>query len=181
MSADPLGAYPPPVDAVWAKEIGHLDAHCQEFLALCPFAVLATASADGLPDLSPRGGDPGFLRVADRHTIVLPDRPGNHRLDSLRKASANPRVALLCMVPGIEETLRVYGAARLADPQDVPVETDERGRVPRSVMVITVDKAFLHCAKALKRSRLWDPQARVPRDAWAPAGTVWDSHIANPE
>jgi len=171
-----LGSYPAPGGRAVCKEIAELDEHCLAFLALCTFAVLSSATPDGEPDVSPRGGEPGFLRAVDANTLVLPDRPGNNRLDTLRKVSVNPRVALLCLVPGIDETLRIYGRADLRSTPDAPVEVTEHGRPPRSVMVITVDRAFLHCAKALMRGRLWDTESQVPRAAWPSTGEVLRAH-----
>lgn len=162
-----------------AKEITHLDHYCQAFLDMCSFAVLSTATADGDPDISPRGGDPGFLRVLDPKTLLLPDRLGNNRLDSLRKLTVNPRVALLCFVPGIDETLRIYGGAQMRSTADAPVDVTEHGRPPRSLLVITVQRAFLHCAKALMRGRLWDPTAHVPRDSFPSAGEVLRAHTGD--
>jgi len=159
-----------------AKEITELDQHCQAFLALCTFAVLSSATPEGDPDISPRGGAPGFLQVLDNRTLMLPDRLGNNRLDTLRKVAGNPRVALLCLVPGIDETLRIYGRAELRSTVDAPIAATEHGRPPRSVMVINVDRAFMHCAKALMRGRLWDHDAQVPREAFPTAGEVLRAH-----
>jgi PPOX class probable FMN-dependent enzyme len=175
-----LSSYAAPVARALAKEINHLDEHCRAFLALCPFAVISTATPIGEPDVSPRGGEPGFLRVLDDTTLLLPDRPGNNRLDSLRKLDQNARVALLCMVPGIDETLRIHGRGELRDAADSPVDLLEHGRPPRSVLVVTVDVAFMHCAKALMRGRLWDPEARVPRSAFPSAGEVSRAHTGAP-
>ncbi len=176
MNEDVLSAYAPPAGRSVAKEISELDRYCADFLALCPFVVLSSATADGEPDVAPRGGDPGFLRLLDPHTLLLPDRLGNNRLDSLRKIAANPRVALLCLVPGIDETLRIYGRAELRTASDSPVDATERGREPRSVLLIHVDRAFMHCPKALMRSRLWDSDAKVPREAFASLGEVLRAH-----
>jgi PPOX class probable FMN-dependent enzyme len=173
---DVLAGYPAPRGRAVAKEIDALDGHCVSFLAMCPFVVLSTAGEDGDPDLTPRGGPPGFVRVVDPHTLLIPDLIGNNRLDNLRKVAANPRVAMLCMVPGIDETLRIYGMAELRHPSDSPVELLPAGRPPRSVLVISVDRAFLHCAKALMRSRLWDPTMRVEREVWPSTGEILRDH-----
>lgn len=181
VSDEVVSSYPAPAGRAVAKEITELDEHCRAFLALCTFAVLSSATPDGDPDVTPRGGEPGFLRVLDPHTIVLPDRPGNNRLDSLRKITINSRVALLCMVAGIDETLRIYGRAELRAAKDTPMgvtDVTEHGRAPRSVMVIRVDKAFLHCAKALMRARLWDIDAQVPREAFPSTGEVLRAHTS---
>jgi PPOX class probable FMN-dependent enzyme len=171
-----LTAYRPPSRLVQDKVIDRLDRHCRDFIALSPFATLATADAEGWPDVSPRGGDPGFVRVLDEHRLTLPDRPGNNRIDSLRNVAANPRVALLFFVPGIEETLRVFGTATLLPPGALDVDLTEFGRAPRSVLVVTVARAYVQCAKAVMRSGLWDPQRRVDRAAWAPFSEVLKDH-----
>lgn len=179
MADDVLALYAAPAGRSVAKEITELDEHCRAFLALCPFVVLSSATPDGEPDVAPRGGAPGFLRMLDAHTLMLPDRIGNNRLDSLRKIAANPRVALLCLVPGFDETLRIYGRAELRTAQEAPLEAIEHGRTPRSVMLIHVDRAFMHCPKALMRARLWHEKAQVPRDAFPTLGEVLRDHVGS--
>lgn len=171
-----LASYPPPGAVATKKELSHLDEHCASFVAMSPFVVVSTASASGAPDVSPRGGPPGFVRQVDDHTLLLPDRLGNNRLDSLRKIAENPRVALLFMVPGINDTLRVFGTAHLATTDQLATDLTERGRQPQSVLVITVELAFVHCAKALMRGKLWEPESYTPRTAWPTAGEVSRAH-----
>ena len=162
------------------KEIDHLDRHCRHFIELSPFAVLSTADADGWPEVSPRGGDAGFVKVLDEHRLVLPDRQGNNRVDSLRTVTANPKVALLFFVPGIEETLKVFGTAELLAADALDVDLTEFGRPPRSVLLIDVRRAYFQCAKAVMRSGLWDPARQVPRSAWPPFGEVLKDHCRLP-
>lgn len=173
---DILASYPSPSGRAVTKEITQLDDICRAFIEMCPLAILSTASADGEPDLTPRGGEPGFIRVLGPDRLLLPDRPGNNRLDNLRKVAANPRVALLCLVPGIDETLRVFGRTELLAADAVEIDTSERGRPARSVLLIHVDKAYMHCAKALMRGRVWDPDARVPRDSFPSMGEIMRAH-----
>jgi len=173
---DVLADYHAPSRLVQDKVIDHLDRHCRAFIALSPFATLATADPEGWPDVSPRGGDPGFVRALDEHRLALPDRPGNNRVDSLRNVAANPRVALLFFVPGIEETLRVFGTAAAAGPDDLDVDLTEFGRAPRSVLVVSVTRAYFQCAKSVMRSGLWDPERRVERSAFAPMREVFGDH-----
>jgi PPOX class probable FMN-dependent enzyme len=173
---DALAAYRPPSRLVQDKVIDRLDRHCRDFLALSPFATLATADASGWPDVSPRGGDPGFAHVLDENRLVLPDRQGNNRIDSLRNVAANPRVALLFFVPGIEETLRVYGTATVLPPDGLDLDLTEFGRPPRSLLLVAVDRAYFQCAKSVMRSGLWDPERRVQRSAWAPFSQVLKDH-----
>jgi PPOX class probable FMN-dependent enzyme len=175
--SDPvLASYRPPSQLVTDKEIDHLDGHCRAFIGLAPFLTMSTAGADGWPEISPRGGDPGFVKVLDEHRLALPDRQGNNRLDSLRKVTVNPRVALLFFVPGVEETLKVFGTGELLAADALDVDLTEFGRAPRSVLVVTVQRAYLQCAKAVMRSRLWDPAGRVDRSALPPFGTMIRDH-----
>ena len=156
--------YAEPTERARRKQLDALDAHCKAFIALSPFVVLATADAAGRVDATPRGGAPGFVRVLDDHTLLLGDSPGNNRLDALQNLIENPQAGLLFMIPGVDETLRVNGRVELStDPADVAVCRDER-RAPKVVLRMTVQEAFLHCAKAFMRSRLWQGDARVARD-----------------
>ena len=167
-SSDVLAGYRAPSQRVLDKEIAEIDGHCHAFIALSPFATLATADADGFPDVSPRGGDPGFVKVLDPHRLALPDRPGNNRIDSLRNLAANPRAALLFFVPGIDETLRVFGTTSLVAAEALEVDLTEFGRAPHSVLVVQVTRAFFQCPKAVMRSGLWDPARRVERTVFPP-------------
>jgi hypothetical protein len=177
---DVLAGYRSPSQLVQDKEIDHVDAHCRAFIELSPFAVLSTADADGWPEVSPRGGDPGFVKVLDERRLVLPDRQGNNRLDSLRRIAANPKLALLFFAPGIEETLKVFGTAQLLPADALDLDLTEFGRAPRSVLLIDVRRAYFQCAKAVMRSGLWDPARRVPRSAWPPFGEVLKDHCRLP-
>lgn len=155
--------YAQPRERSVLKQLSALDRHCIRFVELSPFVVLATAGADGKLDASPRGGAPGFVQVVDATTVLLPDAPGNNRLDSLTNIVAAPQVGLLFMVPGVDETLRINGEAALsAEEADIQRCIDER-RTPKLVIRVTVREAYLHCAKALMRSKLWNPQGHVDR------------------
>jgi PPOX class probable FMN-dependent enzyme len=176
--AQVLAGYRAPSQLVQDKVIDRVDEHCRAFIALSPFATLATADADGFPDVSPRGGDPGFVHVLDEHRLALPDRPGNNRVDSLRNLAVNPRAALLFFVPGVEETLRVFGTTSMVGADDLGLDLTEFGRAPRSVLVLTVQRAYFQCAKAVMRSGLWDPSKQVERSALTPFGQVLRDHCA---
>ena len=174
--ADVLARYRAPGQRVLDKVIHHLDEHCAAFIALSPFATLATASPHGWPDVSPRGGDPGFVRVLDGSRLALPDRQGNNRVDSLRNLAENPRAALMFFVPGIDETLRVYGTTTMAAPDSLGIDLTEFGRPPLSVLVVQVERAYFQCSKAVMRSGLWDPERRVDRSAFPPFSQVLRDH-----
>ena len=171
-----LDTYRQPGQRVLDKVIHRIDQHCAAFIGLSPFAVLSTASDDGDPDVSPRGGDPGFVRVLDEHRLVLPDRQGNNRVDSLRNLAGNPRAALMFMVPGIDETLRVYGRTALHGPDELGLDLTEFGRQPLSVLVMSVDRAYFQCSKAVMRSELWNPERRVDRTVFPPFSQVLKDH-----
>jgi uncharacterized protein len=158
------------------KVIDHLDEFCRRFVGLSPFCVLSTVGPDGFPDLSPRGGDPGFVRVIDEHTAVLPDRPGNYRLDNLSNVVERAEVGLLFLVPGIDETLRVYGRARvitLDEARRAELGVDGKGLTE---LRISVTKAYFHCAKAVMRSGLWDPAGQIERSQFPTMGELMKAH-----
>ncbi|MGZ5201403.1 MAG: pyridoxamine 5'-phosphate oxidase family protein [Telluria sp.] len=153
------------------KEIDYLHPHYQALITAAPFVALATSGPDGL-DVSPRGDRPGFVHVEDQHTLLLPDRRGNNRIDSLRNIISDPRVALLFLIPGIGKTLRVNGrAAILADPALLERFAMD-GKLPRSVLRIQVETVFFQCSRAILRSRVWDPAAQLERSALPSAGTI---------
>ena len=171
-----LAGYRPPSQLVLDKVIDRVDRHCAAFIGRSPFATLATADAEGWPDVSPRGGDPGFVHVLDEHRLALPDRQGNNRVDNLRNLAANPKAALLFFVPGVEETLKVFGTTSLVGPDDLGIDLTEFGRAPRSVLVLHVQRVYFQCGKALMRSGLWDPDTRVDRSTMTPFGEVLRDH-----
>lgn len=162
------------------KEIDRIDPHCRAFVEISPWATLATADADGWPDVSPRGGGRGFVKVLDEHRLALPDRQGNNRIDSLRKVAVNPRVALMFLVPGIEEVLRVFGTATIVGPDDLGLDLTEFGRSPMSVLLVQVERAYFQCAKSLIRSGLWDPSSWGGRGDFPPIGQVFRDHCRLP-
>jgi hypothetical protein len=151
------GPYPPPRGLALDKEIGELDAHCRSFLARSPFALLGTAAPDGACEVTPRGGPPGFIRVLDAQRLAFADLRGNRRIDALRNIVANPQAALLVLLPGLGETLRIRGRAYVTRDPEVLAATAVPGRTPDVAVGMEVERVFLHCAKALIRSRLWDP------------------------
>lgn len=149
-----------PAGAAVFKEIDYISDHYRSFIDASPFVVVATSGADGL-DCTPRGDPAGFVRVVDRHTVMLPDRRGNNRLDTLRNLVREPRIALLFLIPGEGRTLRINGRAEInADPALCASFTMEN-KVPRSVIVVTAERVYFQCPKALVRSRLWNPELHV--------------------
>jgi PPOX class probable FMN-dependent enzyme len=137
------------------KERSALDAHCRAFIARSPFLLMATSSVDGRCDVSPKGDAPGFVLVLDEHRLLIPDRPGNKRLDGMRNLVANPHVGLIFVVPGREETLRVNGRAWITRDPELLGRLVVQGKTPFLAIGVEVEECFLHCAKAFRRSHLW--------------------------
>ncbi len=164
--------YPEPKPRSLAKALTRLDKHCRRFIGLAPFLVIATAGRDGRVDASPRGGAPGFVRVVDDTTLHLPDALGNNRLDSFTNIVQTGNVGLIFFVPGMDETLRVNGKANLRDDAELLREFPHERHPPRLVVEIRVEEAYLHCAKALMRSKLWAPDHRIERSAFPSMGQM---------
>jgi PPOX class probable FMN-dependent enzyme len=141
-----------------AKELGTLDVHCRAFIARSPFLLLATSGAGGRCDVSPKGDGPGFVQVLDDRHLLIPDRPGNKRLDGMRNLVSNPHAGLIFLIPGVEETLRVNGRAWIVRDADLLERCEVRGKVPALGIGVEVEEAFIHCAKAFKRSGLWEAE-----------------------
>ncbi len=139
-----------------------LDAWSRRFITLSPFCVIASADQRGCCDATPRGDAPGFVRILDDATLAIPDRRGNNRVDTLMNVAANPRIGLLFMIPGVRETLRVNGRAAISTDPTLRAAMIERGKVPASALVVTVEEVFFHCGKALIRSELWNPEKHLP-------------------
>lgn len=144
-----------------AKVLPHLEVHSRRFVSLSPFICVATMSADGRCDVSPKGDPPGFVRALDDHTLLIPDRKGNRRVDSMENLIENPSVGLIFFVPGIDETLRVNGKAFVIDDPQLLAASEVRGHVPTLGLRVDVEEVFFHCGKALKRSHLWDPNTHA--------------------
>jgi uncharacterized protein len=172
-----MALYDAPSDISIAKEINHITDHYRAFIEAAPFFALATGGPDGF-DCSPRGDAPGFVRVADRKTLMVPDRRGNNRIDSLRNIMSDPRVALLFLIPGIGETIRVVGRAALSIDADLLASFVVDGKAPCCVIVITVERVFYQCTKAIVRSKLWDPARHVDRASLPTTGAILAAQTA---
>ena len=146
-----------PSELAIRKEISYLDAHCRAFIARSPFVLIATSGASGRADVSPKGDPPGFVQVLDEHRLVIPDRPGNRRLDGMRNLLENPHVGLLFLIPGLEETLRVNGRAWIIRDEEVLARCAVMGKRPTLALGVYAEECFIHCAKAFKRAQLWQP------------------------
>lgn len=156
------------------KEIDHISDDYRAFIEKSPFVVVATVGAEGL-DCSPRGDPPGFCRVENRRTVLIPDRKGNNRIDSLRNIVRDPRISLLFIIPGVGNTLRINGRAEIVDDAKLAQSfaMGERGdKLPRTVLRVTTDRVYFQCPKAFVRSRLWNAEAQIPRSALPSTGEI---------
>ena len=158
--AELAALYDAPVPTSILKEVDHITADYAKLIAASSFAVLATSGPEGL-DCSPRGDPAGFVRVSDIKTLMIPDRRGNNRIDSLRNIVRDPRVALLFLIPGIGTSMRVNGRAQLSTDAELCASFAMEGKIPKCVIVITVERAYTQCQKAIARSKLWDPTQHV--------------------
>ncbi len=164
--------YGQPMERSLIKEIDYISDHYRAFVEKSPFVVLATCGPEGL-DCSPRGDPAGFVRVADRKTVLIPDRRGNNRLDTLRNLIRDPRISLLFLIPGVGETLRINGRAEIVTEPELCASFAMEGKVPASVIAVTAERVYFQCQKALARSGLWKPEARVSREDVPTAGQIF--------
>jgi len=166
--------YDAPLPRSLIKEIDYISEHYRAFIEQAPFVVVATSGPEGL-DCSPRGDPPGFVRVWDEKTVLIPDRRGNNRLDTLRNLVRDPRISLLFLIPGVGETLRINGHTDIVTDPALCASFTMQGKVPTSVLVITVERVYFQCQKALVRSRLWSAEAQIPRSALPSTGQILEA------
>lgn len=170
-----------PAQRVLDKVIPALDHHCRDFIARSPFLLIASADAQGNMDVSPKGDPPGFVQILDDKTLAIPDRVGNKRADTLINLVTNPRIGLLFLAPGKQETLRINGTAQIVRDAWLRERMAERGKTPDLAIVVTVQEAFLHCAKCMIRSQLWEPEAWPDVASLATIAQVMKDHTRTPD
>ena len=163
--------YGQPAGAAVIKEIDHISDHYRAFIAVSPFVVMATVGPEGL-DCTPRGDPAGFVRVVDKQTVMLPDRRGNNRVDALRNIVRDPRISLLFLIPGIGRSLRINGRAVISVDPELCASFTMEGKNPRSVIVVTAERVYTQCPKALIRSHIWDPSRHLPESALPSTGVM---------
>jgi len=164
--------YGTPMERTVKKQLPRLEKHSRAFIAMSPFIVMATCDAEGRCDASPKGDGPGFVTVIDDETLLIPDRLGNNRVDSIGNILQHPRIGLIFFVPGIRETLRVNGRAQITTDPELLGPTAVNGKLPRSGILVTADEVYFHCGKALIRSDLWNPEKHVARSDFPSLGVV---------
>jgi hypothetical protein len=164
--------YGEPMERAVKKQLTRLDRHCRNFIALSPFLVIASSDPAGRCDASPKGDMPGFVRVVDDTTLLIPDRLGNNRVDTLGNLLLRPGVGLIFFVPGVNETLRVNGRAQVTTDPSLLEPLAVNGKVPRSGILVAAEEIYFHCGKALIRSDLWNPKKHVARGSWPSLGRI---------
>jgi uncharacterized protein len=164
--------YGHPMERTIKKQLPRLEKHSRAFIAMSPFIVMATCDAEGRCDASPKGDAPGFVHVLDDETLLIPDRLGNNRVDSIGNILQHPRVGLIFFVPGIRETLRVNGRAQITTDPALLQSAEANGKLPRSGILVAADEVYFHCGKALIRSDLWNPEKHVARKDFPSLGIV---------
>ncbi len=169
--------YAPAKERSVKKQMSELEIHCKNFIALAPLVVLSSCGSSGAMDASPRGGPPGFVKILNSHTILIPDASGNNRLDTLENIVNTGKIGLLFLVPGVDETLRVNGEARLSNRADLLALFKGDNKPLKLVIEIQVQEAYLHCAKALMRSKFWDTSLHVSRSVMPSMGEMMRSQI----
>lgn len=169
---------PDPNGGAVRKELKKLDGHSKSFIARSPFVLIGSSDGRGNADVTPKGDRPGFAAILDDSTIAIPDRPGNNRLDTLENIVVNPAVGLLFLIPGMNETLRVNGEARITVDPALRERLAVEGKPPLSVIVVTVRAAYMHCAKAFMRSELWKPESWPDRDTMPTLGQILRDQLA---
>ncbi|TLS35475.1 pyridoxamine 5'-phosphate oxidase family protein [Pseudalkalibacillus caeni] len=163
------------------KVISYLDKNCNDFISKSPFLVLSTSNTAGACDASPRGDSPGFVLTVDEKHLVIPERPGNRRIDSIKNILENPHVGLIFVIPGLEETLRINGKASITRDPELLSRMEVKGRSPLVAIGIEVEEAFIHCAKAFKRSGLWNHQSWLEKEKLPHIAKVLAEHASLPD
>jgi PPOX class probable FMN-dependent enzyme len=170
--------YKPAQEGALRKELRAFDGHCRTFIAKSPFVLIGTSDREGNADVTPKGDKPGFVAVLDDITLAIPDRPGNNRLDTLENIIANPAIGLLFLIPGMNETLRVNGEARITLDGALRERLAVHGKAPQSVIVVKAKAVYMHCAKAFMRSDLWAPEKWRPRAEMPTLGEILKDQLA---
>jgi uncharacterized protein len=170
--------YGAPGERALRKELHRLDQHCRSFIAHSPFVLIGSFDNSGNADVTPKGDRPGFVAVLDDRTIAIPDRPGNNRLDTLENIVVNPAVGLLFLIPGMNETLRANGDARITVDEELRRRLSHDGKLPASVIVVKLRSVYMHCAKAFIRSDLWHPDTWPERESMPTLGAILKDQLA---
>ncbi|WP_207435977.1 pyridoxamine 5'-phosphate oxidase family protein [Sabulibacter ruber] len=168
-----------PSELVRKKAISRLDRHCKDFIAKSPLIFIGTSSKEGLCDVSPRGDAPGFVETLEDHYLVIPERPGNKRCDSLSNILSNPQIGIIFLIPGLKETLRVNGKAIISREAKLLGRHQVNGKIPRLAIIVEVEECYIHCAKAFIRSELWNKETWLPENDLPKIPQILADHVSN--
>ncbi|MBT7487090.1 MAG: pyridoxamine 5'-phosphate oxidase family protein [Rhodospirillales bacterium] len=172
--------YKPVVGRAAEKVLYGLEKYSRQFIELSPFLVISSMGTDGVADISPRGEKPGFVQILDDLTVAIPDRPGNNRIDTFTNILSNPAVGLIFLIPGMNEVLRLQGDAEIRDDEDLMARFEVNGKLPRAVVVVKLREVYLHCAKAIMRSELWEDSNKIDRTIMPSMGQMLKEQIGSP-
>ena len=172
--------YKPAVGRAAEKVLYGLEKYSRQFIELSPFLVISSMGTDGVADISPRGEKPGFVQILDDLTVAIPDRPGNNRIDTFTNILSNPAVGLIFLIPGMNEVLRLQGDAEIRDDEDLMARFEVNGKLPRAVVVVKLREVYLHCAKAIMRSELWEDSNKIDRSIMPSMGQMLKEQIGSP-
>ncbi|MBT3764447.1 MAG: pyridoxamine 5'-phosphate oxidase family protein [Rhodospirillaceae bacterium] len=172
--------YKPAVGRAAEKVLYGLEKYSRQFIELSPFLVISSMGTDGVADISPRGEKPGFVKILDDKTVAIPDRPGNNRIDTFTNILSNPAVGLIFLIPGMNEVLRLQGDAEIRDDEDLMARFEVNGKLPRAVVVVKLREVYLHCAKAIMRSELWEDSNKIDRTIMPSMGQMLKEQIGSP-
>jgi len=172
--------YKPAVGRAAEKVLYGLEKYSRQFIELSPFLVISSMGTDGVADISPRGEKPGFVKILDDKTVAIPDRPGNNRIDTFTNILSNPAVGLIFLIPGMNEVLRLQGDAEIRDDEDLMARFEVNGKLPRAVVVVKLREVYLHCAKAIMRSELWEESNKIDRSIMPSMGQMLKEQIGSP-
>lgn len=170
--------YKPASEGSLRKELKALDSHAASFIGRSPFVLIGTTDGKGHADVTPKGDRPGFVAVLDNRTIAIPDRPGNNRLDTLENLLEEPAIGLLFLIPGMDETLRINGKAKITADDALRARFEVDGKLPQAAIVVTVEATYMHCAKAFMRSQLWHPESWPDRKSLPTLGQILKDQLA---
>lgn len=162
------------------KVLYGLEKYSRQFIELSPFLAISSMGTDGVADISPRGEKPGFVEILDDTTVAIPDRPGNNRMDTFTNIFSNPAVGLMFLVPGMDEVLRLQGDAEIRDDEDLRAKFEVKGKLPAAVIVVKLKQVYLHCAKAIMRSELWQEDSKIDRSILPSMGQMLKEQIGSP-
>lgn len=168
-----------PSELVSKKTIYQIDGHCKEFLEKSPMLFISTSNKEGLCDVSPRGDDPGFVKTMDENYLIIPERPGNKKCDSLLNILSNPQIGIIFLIPGLKETLRINGKALITKDENILEKHQVNGKIPKLAIIVEVEECYIHCAKAFMRSKFWNKETWISEEGFPNIPKILADHVSS--